>query len=140
VLLRSVTSRPTVLGLCYTAASRQQQEQIVISPPRHRKEETIEQLKARLLYQSRKRGIKEMDLIFSNYCATHLSIMSGAQLLELDTILNQHDNEWDMYNWLVGRAPIPDYLQGSQVFKDMQDFTRNRGKELRTQMPELQPK
>lgn len=29
--------------------------------------------------------------------------MSETELRELDIILNQHDNEWDMYKWLVGQ-------------------------------------
>jgi hypothetical protein len=26
-----------------------------------------------------------------------------AELKQLDIIFNDHDNEWEMYNWLVGK-------------------------------------
>lgn len=29
--------------------------------------------------------------------------MNMEQMREYDIILNAHDNEWDMYNWLVGK-------------------------------------
>lgn len=33
------------------------------------------------------------------------------RLEEYDIILNEHDNEWDMYAWMVGKKELPDYLK-----------------------------
>ncbi len=44
--------------------------------------------------------------------------MTGAELVQLDVILNDHDNEWDMYNWLVGRevrTKCPIFFTASQA-------------------------
>lgn len=33
--------------------------------------------------------------------------MPMAELKQLDIIFNDHDNEWEMYNWLVGKEVSP---------------------------------
>ena len=78
-------------------------ENIVIEPPRKKRDETVDQLRSRLQYQSRKRGIKENDLIFSTFCNAYLHGLTEDQLKRYDTILNDHGNEWDMYNWITAK-------------------------------------
>ena len=39
----------------------------------------------------------------STFCHKYLSGFNRAQLEELDIIFNDHDNEWDMFNWLSGK-------------------------------------
>jgi succinate dehydrogenase assembly factor 2 len=67
----------------------------------------------------------------------HVAGMSRAELLEYDMILNDHSNEWDMYAWTVGQKPLPEYLQSSGVMKKLMEFTRNKGKDMKSQMPPL---
>ena len=50
-----------------------------------------------MLYQSRKRGIKENDLIMGTFAHEFLHTFEMEELVEYDMILNEHDNEWDMY-------------------------------------------
>ncbi|KAK3301314.1 Flavinator of succinate dehydrogenase-domain-containing protein [Chaetomium fimeti] len=54
-------------------------------------------MRARLLYQSRKRGTLESDLLLSTFASTRLATMTPAQLAEYDRFLDE--NDWDIYYW-----------------------------------------
>eukprot|EP00045_Choanoeca_perplexa_P012324 m.133976 g.133976 ORF g.133976 m.133976 type:complete len:166 (-) comp15966_c0_seq1:2786-3283(-) len=113
---------------------------VVIQPYRpERAAESDDKLRRRLLYQARKRGIKENDLIFSTFCHKYLDALNRTQLEELDIIFNEHDNEWDMFNWLTGKDPTPDYLKDLSTFVELKEHTQNRSKEVRVTMPPLHP-
>lgn len=59
------------------------------SPPPQRLErhgEKVEALRARLVYQSRKRGTLESDLLLSTFAKEELSRMSEAELKEFDRV------------------------------------------------------
>ena len=71
--------------------------------PLRRRGEDIETMRARLTYQSRKRGILEADLLLSTFAHGHLGRM-GPQLLEqYDRFLDE--NDWDIYYWATQQAP-----------------------------------
>lgn len=55
-------------------------------PPLPRPNETIETLRARLVYQSRKRGTLESDLLLSTFARDHLSVMTQGELNEYDKV------------------------------------------------------
>ena len=56
-------------------------------PPRvPRENEPIDVLRARLVYQSRKRGMLEGDLLLSTFAAENLSLMSLEELKEFDRV------------------------------------------------------
>jgi succinate dehydrogenase assembly factor 2 len=55
-------------------------------PPLSRLNETIETLRARLVYQSRKRGTLESDLLLSTFARDHLNLMTQAELNEYDKV------------------------------------------------------
>ncbi|KAJ9156408.1 hypothetical protein NKR23_g1301 [Pleurostoma richardsiae] len=60
--------------------------------------------RARLLYQSRKRGTLESDLLLSTFAAQHLPSMTPEQLTQYDLFLDE--NDWDIYYWVTqGDAP-----------------------------------
>ncbi|KAK1979166.1 Flavinator of succinate dehydrogenase-domain-containing protein [Colletotrichum cereale] len=54
-------------------------------------------MRARLLYQSRKRGILESDLLMSTFANEHLPHMTKAQMRQYDLFLDE--NDWDIYYW-----------------------------------------
>lgn len=54
--------------------------------PLARHGEDIETLRARLVYQSRKRGNLEMDLIFSTFAKENMATMSEEELKEFDKV------------------------------------------------------
>ncbi|KAK3491394.1 Flavinator of succinate dehydrogenase-domain-containing protein [Neurospora crassa] len=62
-------------------------------------------MRARLLYQSRKRGTLESDLILSTFAASHLGSMTPEQLKQYDLFLDE--NDWDIYYWATQEPPLP---------------------------------
>ncbi|ELR02573.1 hypothetical protein GMDG_01098 [Pseudogymnoascus destructans 20631-21] len=54
-------------------------------------------MRARLVYQSRKRGIREADLLLSTFADAHLPNMTLAQMTAYDRLLDE--NDWDIYYW-----------------------------------------
>ena len=110
---------------------------VVVRPPVERGSETDEQLRQRLLYQSRKRGIRENDLLMGTFAGEELGSMSRGELEEYDGILNEHDNEWDMYKWMVGKMPLPEHLRDSSVMKRLVIHAENREMEMRIDVPQL---
>ncbi|KAL6856542.1 DUF339 domain-containing protein [Trichoderma novae-zelandiae] len=59
--------------------------------------------RARLLYQSRKRGTLESDLLLSTFAAQYLPTMTTAELDQYDLFLDE--NDWDIYYWATQRDP-----------------------------------
>ncbi|KAI1761634.1 DUF339-domain-containing protein [Hypoxylon sp. FL1150] len=67
-------------------------------------------MRARLVYQSRKRGTLESDLLLSTFADTYLPNMTRDQMAELDRFLDE--NDWDIYYWAT-QEPPPDAETGS---------------------------
>ncbi|CDM37036.1 hypothetical protein DTO013E5_7198 [Penicillium roqueforti] len=59
--------------------------------------------RARLLYQSRKRGILESDLLLSTFADVYLGKMDYDQLVAYDNFLDE--NDWDIYYWATQDPP-----------------------------------
>lgn len=105
--------------------------------PIKRSGETIEVKRARLTYQSRKRGILESDLLLSRFAKKHLLTFSMEQLDEYDSLLDEPD--WDIYYWATGNydvTPLPDKWKNSEILKMLQNDSQNSEKEI-LRMPEL---
>ena len=63
----------------------------------------------RLKMRSMRRGIKEMDIILSHFADQALKVMSGAELIVYDHLLEENDH--DLYSWVTGAAAAPpEYL------------------------------
>lgn len=65
--------------------------------PLRRTGESDATTRARLLYQSRKRGTLESDLLLSTFAEAWLGRMSRSQLDQYDRFLDE--NDWDIYYW-----------------------------------------
>ena len=99
--------------------------------------ETFEVKKARLLYQSRKRGILESDLLLSRYADARLDSMTMEELDEYDKLLDEAD--WDIYYWATKNytvTPLPDKWKDSKILKEIQKVAENNDKVI-MRMPEL---
>jgi antitoxin CptB len=70
-------------------------------------------LRRRLLFQSRHRGVKELDLILGGFAAAHLAGFRMGELQQFAVLLGEQDP--DIYDWLVGRVPLPDRLQNPVI-------------------------
>jgi antitoxin CptB len=81
-------------------------------------------LRRRLLFQSRHRGVKELDLVLGGFAAAHLAGFRMAELQQFAVLLAEQDP--DIYDWLVGRVPLPARLQ-NPVTQRLLSFT-NREK------------
>lgn len=99
--------------------------------------ETIEIKRARLVYQSRKRGILESDLLLSRFAKKYLNTLSEAELDEYDKLLDEPD--WDIYYWATKNydvTPLPEKWQKSKILKMLQEESQNKEREI-MRMPEL---
>ncbi|KAI9823170.1 MAG: succinate dehydrogenase assembly factor 2 [Thelocarpon impressellum] len=72
--------------------------------PLRRTGEDANTMRARLLYQSRKRGTLESDLLLSTFADTYLPRMTPSQLAQYDLFLDE--NDWDIYYWAT-QQPTP---------------------------------
>ncbi|TFK38083.1 Flavinator of succinate dehydrogenase-domain-containing protein [Crucibulum laeve] len=102
--------------------------------PLPRPNEAIETLRARLVYQSRKRGTLESDLLLSTFARDHLSTMDEQELQEYDKLLDELD--WDIYYWSTGKRTPPERWEISQILERLRVHTLNEGKVIR-KMPAL---
>ncbi|KAI9813636.1 MAG: succinate dehydrogenase assembly factor 2 [Pycnora praestabilis] len=83
--------------------------------PLRRTGEDANTMRARLLYQSRKRGTLESDLLLSTFADTNLPKMSTKQLQQYDLFLDE--NDWDIYYWTT-QEPTPttrEYAEGGSA-------------------------
>ncbi|KAF7426066.1 succinate dehydrogenase assembly factor 2 [Pleurotus ostreatus] len=104
-----------------------------ISPlPRHN--ESIETLRARLVYQSRKRGTLESDLLLSTFARDYLQNMTESELKEYDKLLDEPD--WDIYYWATEERTPPSAWASSSLLEKLKKHARNEGKVVR-RMPAL---
>lgn len=63
----------------------------------------------RILYRARHRGIREMDLVLGQFADQEIATLSESQLDELETIMNEEDN--DLVKWITGEKPIPEHYR-----------------------------
>jgi len=99
--------------------------------------EDTETMRARLVYQSRKRGTLEMEMLASTFIdAGKLKSMSREDMLEYDRLLTLPD--WTIYYWAIGKKepPAESGWRESKVLAELKKHAANEGKELR-KMPEI---
>ena len=70
--------------------------------------ETEETRLKRLRMRSMRRGIKEMDIILTRFADARLAAMSSGELDVYERLLEENDQ--DLYQWVTGQAPSPQYL------------------------------
>ncbi|KAF8004648.1 succinate dehydrogenase assembly factor 2 [Metschnikowia aff. pulcherrima] len=105
--------------------------------PIKRTGELIDVKRARLTYQSRKRGILESDLLLLRFAKKHLHTFSMEQLNEYDQLLDEPD--WDIYYWATKNfdvTPLPEKWQKSEILALLQQDTANNDGEI-LRMPDL---
>lgn len=110
---------------------------VVKVKPLPRENESIDQKRRRLLYQSRKRGILETDLLLSRFADRYIMKMGMKELEEYDKLLDEMD--WDIYYWATKNyniTPIPDRWKNSEVMKKLQELSNNSTRAI-LRMPEL---
>ncbi|TFY68714.1 hypothetical protein EVG20_g3453 [Dentipellis fragilis] len=102
--------------------------------PLPRPNESVEKMRARLVYQSRKRGTLESDLLLSTFAQEELSKMGAEELREYDKLLDEPD--WDIYYWATKKRTPPPRWESSLILEKLTVHARNEGKTVR-RMPDL---
>ncbi|KAJ1653219.1 Succinate dehydrogenase assembly factor 2 mitochondrial [Dispira simplex] len=115
---QTVSSQPQI-----TDPSEESFKNIEITRP-PRSNESIDAQRRRIVYQSRKRGILENDLLLSNFVNRHVPIYERHQLDELDILLEIPD--WDLYYYLTDKQPIPQQLSQLSVWPALQRYVREK--------------
>ncbi|KIM30707.1 hypothetical protein M408DRAFT_35444, partial [Serendipita vermifera MAFF 305830] len=125
---------PYVLPLSHEATSESYVKETPLPPRIERHNESTDVLRARLVYQSRKRGMLEGDLLLSTFAAENLSTMTHKELLEYDRLLDEPD--WDIYYWSTEKKEPPERWANTKLLQRLRVHTRNEGKVVR-KMPDL---
>uniref|UniRef100_V9L762 Succinate dehydrogenase assembly factor 2, mitochondrial n=1 Tax=Callorhinchus milii TaxID=7868 RepID=V9L762_CALMI len=135
----------TLLGACSVRAYRgdtpddsmKDITDILLPPWEERINEPLHTKRARLLYESRKRGMLENGIILSLFAKEYLNTMSEKQLSLYDKLINQPSNDWDIYYWATETKPTPPEFD-SEVMTLLKDFTKNHNMEQRVGQPDLE--
>ncbi|KAF8734625.1 hypothetical protein AX14_003302 [Amanita brunnescens Koide BX004] len=102
--------------------------------PIQRPNESVDTKRARLVYQSRKRGTLESDLLLSTFAKENLDKMNEQELKEYDRLLDEPD--WDIYYWATGKRNPPARWANSALLDKLKTHAMNEGKVVR-RMPAL---
>ncbi|UYV73432.1 hypothetical protein LAZ67_10003172 [Cordylochernes scorpioides] len=63
--------------------------------------DALSEQRARLMYQSRKRGMLENDLLLSTFAGKYLYTFNEAQLNQYDRMINDPPSDWDLFYWAI---------------------------------------
>ncbi|XP_028409521.1 succinate dehydrogenase assembly factor 2, mitochondrial-like [Dendronephthya gigantea] len=107
-----------------------------IPPYQKRQGETTDVKKARLLYQSRKRGMLENGLLLSTFAEGFLTTSNEKLLDQYDTLINEPTNDWDIYYWMTGVKETPEKYE-NEVMKMLKKHAQNEHMEERIRQPDL---
>lgn len=143
-MIRITTSKRSLSSTCRVLANHGKPQNPPIDTtvkmkiqPIVRTGESIDVKRARLVYQSRKRGILESDLLLSRFAKKYLNEFNEQELDEYDRLLDEAD--WDIYYWATKNytvTPLPDKWKDSKILKMLQESAENKEKEI-LRMPEL---
>lgn len=88
------------------------------------------------MYQSRKRGMLENDLLLSTFANKYLHAMTAEQTELYDTLINEPSNDWDIFYWATNKKTVPDEYN-NEIMDLLRVHVRNDQKEKRLRMPDL---
>ncbi|CAH0668999.1 unnamed protein product [Spodoptera exigua] len=91
------------------------------------KPQSLEKRKARLMYQSRKRGMLENDLLLSTFAKKHLPSLTEEQTKMYDRLINTVSNDWDLFYWMVEKQPTPKEYD-NEIMDMLKKHARNEDK------------
>ncbi|KAM0734191.1 Succinate dehydrogenase assembly factor 2, mitochondrial [Formica fusca] len=101
-----------------------------------REGENADLKRARLIYQSRKRGMLENGLLLSTFAKKYLNTFNDTQLRLYDQLINLPTNDWDIFYWATGVKPTPPEFD-NEVMDMLKKHTRNEDRQARIMQPDL---
>lgn len=106
------------------------------NPYVERIDENLTEKRARLLYQSRKRGMLENGLILSTFAGKYIHVFDREQLSMYDKLINKPSNDWDLYYWATDVKETPTEFR-NEVMELLRRHVKNELKETRYTQPDL---
>lgn len=107
-----------------------------IPPYVERENENIDLKRARLLYQSRKRGMLENGLVLSTFAKKYLNTFNDEELKLYDRLINLPSNDWDLFYWAIGVKPTPPEFD-NDIMNLLKKHVENNDKQSRIVQPDL---
>ena len=98
--------------------------------------ESITDKRARLLYQSRKRGMLENGLLLGSFADKYLDGFNPEQLSLYDRLINLPSNDWEIFYWATGARETPEEFE-NEVMNLLKDHAKNKDRESRIRLPDL---
>ncbi|KPI91231.1 PREDICTED: succinate dehydrogenase assembly factor 2-A, mitochondrial-like [Papilio xuthus] len=98
------------------------------------KPQPLESRKARLHYQSRKRGMLENDLLLSTFAKKYLDNFTEEQTMMYDRLINSPSNDWDLFYWIVEKQPTPKEFD-NEIMDLLKKHAKNENKVVLSQPP-----
>eukprot|EP01059_Diplonema_ambulator_P033497 TRINITY_DN7033_c0_g1_i1.p2 TRINITY_DN7033_c0_g1~~TRINITY_DN7033_c0_g1_i1.p2 ORF type:complete len:150 (+),score=20.14 TRINITY_DN7033_c0_g1_i1:55-504(+) len=100
---------------------------IEMRPPKSSEkfEVNVEIARKRLMYQSGKRGMLEMDALLGTFGRKHIPGWGMNELMQWHDILRHYDN--DLYCWLIRRTKldeVPEDLAGSEIYQKLVEYSQ----------------
>lgn len=80
----------------------------------------VEVRRKQLAFRSRYRGIKEMDIIMTQFCESVIESLSEEELSQFEAVLRESDH--DLYSWISGREEAPESALRNPMLKRLIDF------------------
>ncbi|OMH79095.1 Succinate dehydrogenase assembly factor 2, mitochondrial [Zancudomyces culisetae] len=87
-------------------------------------EEDLDHKRRRLVWQTRRRGILESDLLLSSFAAQHIYKFNSEEVDLFAEFVNGN-NDWDIYYWVVGSKVPPQDIATNPVFLKMVEYFKN---------------
>lgn len=141
-MFRLLRGRGALLSQVRNYAAKANSEPPMINimiEPKERPNEDTEVKRARLLYQSRKRGILETCLILSNFTKKYLPSMTRSELDQLERLMDC--NDWDLYYWATETegavTPCPEEIENLPVMRKLRKAIGERPHDTVMRMPDL---
>ena len=107
-----------------------------IPPYVERDQENTNVKRARLIYQSRKRGMLENGLLLSTFAKKYLNDFDDKQLQLYDRLINLPSNDWDIFYWATGAKPTPSEFD-NEVMDLLKKHIKNEDRQERIMQPAL---
>ncbi|MAE50509.1 MAG: succinate dehydrogenase assembly factor 2 [Micavibrio sp.] len=76
--------------------------------------DTIDNMRKRLIFRSEHRGTKEMDLLLGSFAKKHVPEFNEQELREYEALLEENDP--DLYNWITEQETPPEAVAGYSMF------------------------
>lgn len=111
------STRSTLPRVCFSSPA---------TSPSVPEDESLENMRARLVYQSKKRGILENDILIGVFGEKYVPKMDRETLVDYNKLINGEHNEWDLYYFMSGKKEPPADVANSSAFKMLKKFVEDR--------------